>query len=92
MKKKSRLCILLHDSVVFLFVLLTGFSSAFADSLGSTSASRKGPNITVESVPMESSFINDKTESGNKRPTFYSDQNSSVDINENGEPNLNMRF
>ena len=55
-------------------------------------AERKSTNVKVDSSDLEPFSINEKTEPKEKRVTFYSDQNSAVDVNENGEPNLNMRF
>ena len=69
-----------------------GLLSAPGEAAEPNSAPHKSTNVTVESSKLEPFSIDEKTEPENKRATFYSDQNSSVDINENGEPNLNMRF
>ena len=63
-----------------------------AEEIAGAHSSHKNTNVTVTNSDLEPFSLNDKTEPKEGRPTFYSDQNASVDINENGEPNLNTRF
>ena len=76
---------------VFGFVIFC-FLSVCGEASEAYPSPRKSTNVTVESSQLEPFSINEKTEPKDKRAVFYSDQNSSVDINENGEPNLNMHF
>ena len=80
--------------VKFLLCVFAGvcFFNAASKAAEPSASSRKSTNVTVDSSKLEPLSIDEKTQPKNKRPTFYADQNSSVDINENGEPNLNMRF
>jgi len=93
MKKKNKLLILIHGlkfslSTFMLFVFL----SVCAEAAEPKVSPRKSTNVTIDSAQLEPFSINEKTEPKDKRAVFYSDQNSSVDINDNGEPNLNTRF
>ena len=77
--------------LLFAFVLFS-FLSACGEAAELSASPHKSTHVTVESSELQPFSINDKTEPKDKRTVFYSDQNSSVDVNENGEPNLNMRF
>ena len=75
-----------------LVLVMLVFLSVRIEANESAPPPHKNINVTVESSQLEPFSIDEKTEPKEKRAVFYSDQNSSVDINENGEPNLNMRF
>ena len=77
---------------IFLSAGLLTASFVHAAEMSNGSFSHKNTRLTVASSDLEPFSLNEKTEPKNKRAVFYSDQNSSVDINEDGEPNLNMRF
>ena len=70
--------------------LFLTFSLFFADDVHAI-FSKKNINVTFSSDDLEPFDINKKTEP-EERTTFYSDPNANIDVNENGEPNLNMRF
>lgn len=78
--------------VILLAGILTTASLIAAGGAAAASVSHKSTNVTVASSDLEPFSLDEKTEPKEKGIVFYSDQNSSVDINENGEPNLNMRF
>ena len=68
---------------VFLVVLqLPGFCQA---------AEHSSTNITVDSNDLEPFSLNKKTEPDEK-PIFYQDQNMTVGINDDAEPNVSSRF
>ena len=93
MKKNNKSPVLIQGLKFSLCAaVLSGFLSARGEAAESNISPHKSTNVTVESSQLEPFSINEKTEPKEKRAVFYSDQNSSVDINENGEPNLNMRF
>ena len=77
---------------VFLIGLCFAASLAVAEETDDHFSSHKSTNITVSSSDLEPFSLNKKTESEEKRPTFYSDDKANIDINENGDPNLNMHF
>ena len=93
MKKKNRSLVLVYGVKFSLFMLvLFSFLNARGEASELGPISHKSTNVTVKSSELQPFSINEETEPKNKRTVFYSDQNSSVDVNENGEPNLNMRF
>lgn len=73
-------------------IVLFGLLNAYVEAAELNPSPGKGTHVTVESSELQPLSINEKTEPKDKRVVFYSDKDSSVDINENGEPNLNMRF
>ena len=93
MKERNRTSILVR-SVGFLFCAfaLVCLASAQSEAAEPSPSPHKNIHVTVESSQLSPFSINEKTEPKEKRLVFYSDQNSSVDVNDNGEPNVNMRF
>lgn len=78
---------------VFLFAGFFAAVPALADdSIPAGTSSHKGLNVTVTSSGIGPTELNDKTDPEFKSNLSNSDKNTAVDINENGEPNLNMRF
>ena len=81
--------------VIWFFILagfFAGVRPSLADEASSSAVSHKGPHVTVDSTELEPFSLNEKTEPKNERAVFYSDEKASVDINDEGEPNLNMHF
>lgn len=52
---------------------------------------KRNTDIQIESSHEDLSFLNQENKK-KERFRFYSDQKASIDINEDGDPNLNMRF
>ncbi len=52
-------------------------------------AATGGTNITVESEPLS---LNDRPAEKEKPLSFYRDGDTEIGINENGDPNLSMRY
>ena len=76
------------------FILsLSGFllCQVFIPLGGATEAS-KGTNVQIDSSELEPFSLDKKTEPKEKKPVFYKDDKVALDLNENSEPNLNMRF
>lgn len=64
-----------------------------ADSSGDSAMPRKGVMMTVDTEETGLVSLNERMGSGEEdRPVFYRDEAIAVDINEEGEPNLNTRF
>ncbi len=72
------------------------FSFAFCETrqalASEASSTQKGPNVKIDTADLGLISLNEKTEPKEKRPVFYADGNTSLDINEDGDPNINMRF
>lgn len=79
-------------AAVFLMGLCFATPLAVAGETVGRSLSHKSTNVIISSSDLEPFSLNKKTESEEKRPTFYSDDKANIDINENGDPNLNMHF
>ena len=78
--------------VLILTGLFAGTPLCWAETDPRAAISRKGPNVRIDSSELEPFSLNEKTEPREKPAVFYSDQNSSVELNDDGEANLNTRF
>ncbi len=89
---KIRISLFSLLTVIAIGLLIARSSKASEVDDSNTAAVHKNLKITVDSTQLDEKSLDEKTEPKDKRVVFYSDKDSSVDINENGEPNLNMRF
>ncbi len=71
--------------------LASSFAFAEADIPKTSEMPKKGPNFTVDSSDLEPFDLNKKTDPDEK-PIFYKDGNTTVGFNDEGEPNVGMRF
>ena len=78
--------------VLTLAGVFAGTPLCWAETDSRAALSHKGPNVKIDSSELEPFSLNEKTEPKEKPPVFYSDQNSSIELNDNGEANLNTRF
>ena len=72
----------LRSVLVIAACLLTAASSAHA----------RGTDIKVDSAELDSFSIDDRLKVKDEKLRFYKDENVSVDVNDDGAPNMNMRF
>ena len=86
------------DLISFCGKYRTGFAAGAALGLAllaqaaPLAAAPSGPNTRVSSDELAPLSIDDKTGGAEKRPTFYTDGNTSLEIDNDGNPNLNRRF
>ncbi len=82
------------DGLKFLLgaIVSYNFLSAHGYAAELSPSPHKSTNMTVESSQLEPFSIDKKSEPKYKPDDTYSSQNAGIDVNENGEPNLNMRF
>lgn len=84
----------IKENFVAVFLIGLFFTTPLfaAEEATGRSFSRKSTNVTVSSSDLEPFSLNEKTESNEERHKFYSDDKTSIDVNEDGDPNLNMHF
>ena len=90
--QKNNVFVKRYFAAVFLMGLCFATPLAEAGEAAGHSFSHKSTNVIVSSSDLEPFSLNEKTESKEKRLSFYSDDKANIDINENGDPNLNMHF
>ena len=81
-----------HGSAFFLVALCLIISPIARAETSALSLSRKNTNIAVSSSDLEPFSINEKSGIREEQTVFYSDDKVNMDINEDSEPNLNLRF
>ena len=86
-------------TVFFLFFILTGVLGVPAKSMadvppqGTDAASgARRAHVTVDSADLGPVSLNGKSGRKEERPMLYSDDDVSVGFNEDGDPNMGMRF
>ena len=60
--------------------------------LALAAAAPKGTNVSLDSREFEPYSIDEKLDVKDKSPAFYRQGEAAIDIDEDGDPNLNMRF
>lgn len=78
-------------SAAALLLLSITALTAWADAAPAPEPKKRNTDIQIESSHEDLSFLNQENKK-KERFRFYSDQKASIDINEDGDPNLNMRF
>lgn len=61
-------------------------------SVDSVYAGSRSTDVKVESQGLDQAFMDQKLNPPEERFAFYRDNEKSVDINEDGDPNMNFRF
>ncbi|GEM_PF-6086387 len=73
------------------FLLMTGVARPDVGAGERLSAGR-GTNLSVDSGDIEDFLLKDKTKDKDDRLVFYRNKDMAVDINDTGDPNMNLRF
>ncbi|MBI2095096.1 MAG: hypothetical protein HYT89_02890 [Candidatus Omnitrophica bacterium] len=80
--KKSKKIKILSAATAFFLSFLTGAEAA----------SFRGTNVSVDSRELEPFSIEDKKKGEDEKFYFFREGDTAMDINEDGDPNLNFRF
>lgn len=75
-----------------LFLVFFGAGSAMAEMLATEAPAKKGPNFQISSDDPEVARLRDPLNPEEERFSFYKEGNTSLEINEDGDPNLSTRF
>lgn len=81
-----------RGTIVPLFLLSVGSLTA-PHTLGAAEATAKDRlHVAVESQPLDELMANDRTTTPEEPFAFFRDKDTSIGLNEDGDPNMSVRF
>ena len=73
-------------------VLSAAAAILFSFVTGAQAAPSRGTNVSVDSRELEPFSIKDQEKDKDEKFYFFREGDTAMDINENGDPNMNFRF